>query len=290
VDCPSCGRANASDRVECRTARRCWSTYSGRTTRRPTPSWRSEPISPFKERTAATDSGDGFTRFPGPSTAAIFRDSSASGTATRSWRSWRRRHGPGLQGPRPRARSPVALKTIRTEKGKGPRSWRFKQELVLRQDHPQERRPHLRPRRGRGGVKFFTMELVEGRASGISCARKDHPAEEAISFMKQMLGARRGPQPGGRPPRPEAPERHGRQGRALRIMDFGIARTADTATLTGSGEMMGPGLHSPEQVKGETTNASPTSTPPGSSSTSFSPATSPSRATPRSPRSSPVSR
>jgi tetratricopeptide (TPR) repeat protein len=42
----------------------------------------------------------------------------------------------------------------------------------------------------------------------------------------------------------------------LRIMDFGIARTADTATLTGSGEMMGtPDYISPEQVKGETTTA-----------------------------------
>jgi tetratricopeptide (TPR) repeat protein len=42
----------------------------------------------------------------------------------------------------------------------------------------------------------------------------------------------------------------------LRIMDFGIARTADTATLTGTGEMVGtPDYISPEQVKGENTTA-----------------------------------
>ncbi len=209
-----------------------------------------------------SDSGDGFTRLP--------TDTQYSGDLPRLFRFGNRyqvleKLGEGGMGRVYKALDleldrPVALKTIRTEKGRGPEVLkRFKQELILARKITHKNVVRIYDLgEAEGGVKFFTMELVEGQSlRDLLQEKKTIPTKEAISFMKQMLSGLAEAHSQGVVHRDLKPQNImvDRDG-LLRIMDFGIARTADTATLTGSGEMMGtPDYISPEQVKGETTNA-----------------------------------
>ncbi|MGH9334645.1 MAG: protein kinase domain-containing protein, partial [Vicinamibacteria bacterium] len=153
----------------------------------------------------------------------------------------------------------VALKTIRTEKGKGPEILkRFKQELILARKITHKNVVRIYDLGEAEGVKFFTMELVDGKSlRDILRERKTFTAKEAISCMKQILSGLSEAHSQGVIHRDLKPHNvMVDQEGLLRIMDFGIARTADTATLTGSDEMMGtPDYISPEQVKGETATA-----------------------------------
>jgi serine/threonine protein kinase/Tfp pilus assembly protein PilF len=208
-----------------------------------------------------SDSGDGFTRLP--------TDTQYSGDLPRLFRFGNRyqvleKLGEGGMGRVYKALDleldrPVALKTIRTEKGRGPEVLkRFKQELILARKITHKNVVRIYDLgEAEGGVKFFTMELVEGQSlRDLLREKKTIPPKEAISFMRQMLSGLAEAHSQGVVHRDLKPQNImvDRDG-LLRIMDFGIARTADTATLTGSGEMMGtPDYISPEQVKGETAN------------------------------------
>jgi serine/threonine protein kinase len=154
----------------------------------------------------------------------------------------------------------VALKTIRTEKGRGPDVLkRFKQELVLARKITHKNVVRIYDLgEAEGGVKFFTMELVVGKSlRDLERETKTLPPKEAVSFLKQMLSGLAEAHSQGVIHRDLKPHNvMVDESGVIRIMDFGIARTADTATLTGSGEMMGtPDYISPEQVKGETATA-----------------------------------
>ncbi|HEY7697512.1 MAG TPA: serine/threonine-protein kinase, partial [Vicinamibacteria bacterium] len=209
-----------------------------------------------------TDSGDGFTRFP--------TDIQYSGDLPRLFRFGNRyqvleKLGEGGMGRVYKALDleldrPVALKTIRAEKGRGPDVLkRFKQELVLARKITHKNVVRIYDLgEAEGGVKFFTMELVEGKSlRDLLREKKTIPAKEAISFMKQILSGLAEAHSQGVVHRDLKPQNIMVDSSGLlRIMDFGIARTADTATLTGSGEMMGtPDYISPEQIKGENTTA-----------------------------------
>jgi serine/threonine protein kinase/tetratricopeptide (TPR) repeat protein len=262
VDCPSCGRANASERVECSHCEALLVDVFQSNEEK------TDPIRAVGEdlsvhpSDAGADSGNGFTRF--------HADAQYSGDLPRLFRFGNRyqvleKLGEGGMGRVYKALDleldrPVALKTIRTEKGRGPDVLkRFKQELVLARKITHKNVVRIYDLgEAEGGVKFFTMELVEGQSlRDLLREKKTIPIREAISFMKQMLSGLAEAHSQGVVHRDLKPQNImvDRSG-LLRIMDFGIARTADTATLTGSGEMMGtPDYISPEQIKGENTTA-----------------------------------
>ncbi len=258
MDCPSCGRANASDRVECNYCEALLVDVFHSPDEKTDPMMSVAGVAMAAHDERGTDSGNGFTH---PSAATQY-----TGDLPRLFRFGDRyqileKLGEGGMGRVYKALDleidkAVALKTIRTEKGQGPEILkRFKQELVLARKITHKNVVRIYDLGEAEGMKFFTMELVDGQSlRDVLREKKKLSVKEAISFMKQMLSG--------------LAEAHG-QGvvhrdlkphnimvdstGALRIMDFGIARTADTATLTGSGEMMGtPDYISPEQVKGET--------------------------------------
>ncbi len=262
VDCPSCGRANASDRVECSNCEELLvDVFESREEK-------TDPIMAIgrdlsvETDDVGNDSGDGFTRFP--------TDVQYSGDLPRLFRFGNRyqvleKLGEGGMGRVYKALDleldrAVALKTIRTEKGRGPEVLkRFKQELVLARKITHKNVVRIYDLgEAEGGVKFFTMELVEGKSlRDLLNEKKTFSTKEAISFMKQMLSGLAEAHSQGVVHRDLKPQNiMVDESGVLRIMDFGIARTADTATLTGTGEMMGtPDYISPEQVKGDTTTA-----------------------------------
>jgi serine/threonine protein kinase/Tfp pilus assembly protein PilF len=218
-----------------------------------------EPVTPRGD--GGTDTGDGFTRLP--------TETQYSGDLPRLFRFGNRyqvleKLGEGGMGRVYKALDleldrPVALKTIRAEKGRAPEVLkRFKQELILARKITHKNVVRIYDLGEAEGVKFFTMELIEGRSlRDLLREKKVIPVKEAISFMKQSLSGLAEAHSQGVVHRDLKPQNLMIDGSGLlRIMDFGIARTADTATLTGSGEMMGtPDYISPEQVKGETTTA-----------------------------------
>jgi serine/threonine protein kinase/Tfp pilus assembly protein PilF len=262
VDCPSCGRANASDRVECTHCEALLVDVFRSNDEKTDPIMAIGTDLSVQGNDGGTESGDGFTRFP--------TETQYSGDLPRLFRFGNRyqvleKLGEGGMGRVYKALDleldrAVALKTIRTEKGKGPEVLkRFKQELVLARKITHKNVVRIYDLgEAEGGVKFFTMELVEGQSlRDLLREKKTMPTKEAISFMTQMLSGLAEAHSQGVVHRDLKPQNIMVDGNGLlRIMDFGIARTADTATLTGSGEMMGtPDYISPEQVKGESTNA-----------------------------------
>jgi len=263
VDCPSCGRANASDRVECSHCDWLLVDVFRSNDEKTDPIMAVGTDLSVHGSDGGNGSGEGFTRFD--------TDTQYSGDLPRLFRFGNRyqvleKLGEGGMGRVYKALDleldrTVALKTIRTEKGKGPEALkRFKQELVLARKITHKNVVRIYDLgEAEGGVKFFTMELVEGQSlRDLLREKKTIPAKEAISFMKQMLSGLAEAHSQGIVHRDLKPQNVMVDADGLlRIMDFGIARSADSATLTGSGEMMGtPDYISPEQVKGETANAS----------------------------------
>jgi serine/threonine protein kinase/tetratricopeptide (TPR) repeat protein len=260
VDCPSCGRANASDVVECSYCEALLVDVF-----RP-PDEKTDPMlsilgASVARREEGDDSGSGFTR---PPIATQY-----TGDLPRLFRFGNRyqileKLGEGGMGRVYKALDleldrAVALKTIRTEKGTGPEVLkRFKQELVLARKITHKNVVRIYDLGESEGMKFFTMELVEGQSlRDVLRETKTVSAKEAISLMKQMLSGLAEAHAQGIVHRDLKPQNImiDREG-VLRIMDFGIARAADTQTLTGSSEMMGtPDYISPEQVKGDTATA-----------------------------------
>jgi tetratricopeptide (TPR) repeat protein len=262
LDCPSCGHENAADRVECARCEALLVDVFESNDQKTDPVVGVGSFS-LEGREEEADS-DGFERFRGS-----FANTQYTGDLPRLFRFGNRyqvleKLGEGGMGRVYKALDleldrAVALKTIRTEKGSGPEVLkRFKQELVLARKITHKNVVRIYDLGESEGMKFFTMELVEGQSlRDLVRDRRTIPVKEVVSFMKQMLSG--------------LSEAHGQgvvhrdlkphnvmvdQDGVLRIMDFGIARTADTATLTGTSEMMGtPDYISPEQVKGETATA-----------------------------------
>ena len=151
---------------------------------------------------------------------------------------------------------PVALKTIRAEAGQGPAMLeRFKQELVLARKITHKNVIRIYDLGEAEGMKFFTMELVEGESLRDRIRRtKKVPIDECLSLMTQIFEGLAEAHRQDVVHRDLKPQNImvGTDG-VVKIMDFGIARAGDSATMTNTGEMMGtPDYISPEQVKGET--------------------------------------
>ena len=120
----------------------------------------------------------------------------------------------------------VALKVLPDELARDPeRARRFEKEALAASalNHPNVV-PDLRRRRTDGGTTWIAMELVEGATLARRWARG--PCPQSASRPRDPDRGRPHPCPRGghRPPGLEARERHGLEGRHVRILDFGLAK------------------------------------------------------------------
>ena len=154
----------------------------------------------------------------------------------------------------------IALKTIRGEMANNPDLVkRFKQELLLARKITHKNVIRIHDLGEAEGVRFFTMEYIPGESLKRRVERAGKiPSEEAVPLLTQMLGALEEAHSQGVIHRDLKPENMmiDPEG-VLRIMDFGIARSAqDTGGMTAQGMMIGtPDYMSPEQVRGEKAGA-----------------------------------
>lgn len=153
----------------------------------------------------------------------------------------------------------IALKTIRSEKGTDPETVRrFKQELVLARRITHKNVVRIYDLGEAEGVKFFTMELLEGESLKKIIQKNGKMAvPTALAMIRQMLGALGEAHDQGVIHRDLKPQNiMVSPDGTPHIMDFGIARSAESAGMTATGSVLGtPDYISPEQVSGEETNA-----------------------------------
>lgn len=144
---------------------------------------------------------------------------------------------------------PVALKLIRPQLAASPAILaRFKQELLLARQITHRNVIRIFDLGDADGVKFITMEFVEGEdLRTLIQEKKKFPPEEAVEIMLQVCRALEAAQNVGVIHRDLKPQNIMREktGRIL-VMDFGLARTMEgdgmtqTGTLVGTMEYMSP--------------------------------------------------
>jgi eukaryotic-like serine/threonine-protein kinase len=149
----------------------------------------------------------------------------------------------------------VALKVIRPELASNPSILaRFKQELLLAHQVTHRNVIRIYDLGEAGGVKFITMEFVEGRdLRAILREKKRFAPEEAVEIITQVclaLDAAHGVGVIHRDLKPQNIMRDG-SGRIL-VMDFGLARTLEGDGMTQTGAIVGTMEYmSPEQSLGK---------------------------------------
>jgi serine/threonine protein kinase/Flp pilus assembly protein TadD len=153
----------------------------------------------------------------------------------------------------------LALKVIRPQYAKQAAVLkRFKRELVLARQITHRNVIRIFDLGVADGIRFITMEYVEGQElSDLVEKRGKLPPDEAAGLIEQICHGLRVAHAEGVVHRDLKPANVmvDSQGRAV-IMDFGIARALDTATLTNTGALVGtPVYMSPEQAKGESLDA-----------------------------------
>ncbi|HET9402067.1 MAG TPA: protein kinase [Candidatus Acidoferrales bacterium] len=149
----------------------------------------------------------------------------------------------------------VALKLIRTELGRNPEILRrFKQELILARQVTHKNVIRIFDLGQSDGIKFITMDFVEGRdlRSLISEKGKFAP-EDAARIMVQICRGLEAAHTEGvihRDLKPQNIMLDANQ--KVYVMDFGIARSAYLPGMTQTGALIGtPEYMSPEQARGE---------------------------------------
>jgi eukaryotic-like serine/threonine-protein kinase len=147
---------------------------------------------------------------------------------------------------------PVALKVIRPELGSNPSILaRFKQELLLARQVTHVNVIRIYDLGDADGMKFITMEFVEGEdLRTLIQKKKKFPPEEAVEIIKQACRALEAAHNVGvihRDLKPQNIMCDG-SGRVL-VMDFGLARTVGGDGMTQSGALVGTMEYmSPEQA------------------------------------------
>ena len=151
---------------------------------------------------------------------------------------------------------PVALKLIRPELASNPSILaRFKQELLLSRQVTHKNVIRIYDLGDADGVKFITMEFVEGRdlralIQERAQEQKKFSAEEAVEIMQQVCQALEAAHGVGVIHRDLKPQNIMREdsGRIL-VMDFGLARTMEGDGMTQVGALVGTMEYmSPEQA------------------------------------------
>ena len=149
----------------------------------------------------------------------------------------------------------VALKLIRPELARDPEILkRFKQELILARQVTHKNVIRIFDLGQADGVKFITMEFVEGQdLRSLLLERGKLPPEQAARIMLQICRALDAAHSEGVIHRDLKPQNimldaNGR----IYVMDFGIARSAYLPGMTQTGALVGtPEYMSPEQARGE---------------------------------------
>lgn len=154
----------------------------------------------------------------------------------------------------------IALKTIRSEKGRDPQVvQRFKKELLLARKVTHKNVVRIHDLGEAQGIRFFTMEYVEGQSlKQIIRQRGALPVDQVLTMAKQILGALEEAHSQGVIHRDLKPQNiMVDQSGSPQIMDFGIARSAEeTEDITATGLVIGtPDYMSPEQARGEKAGA-----------------------------------
>lgn len=154
---------------------------------------------------------------------------------------------------------PVALKFIRPDLASHPEVLtRFKQEIILARDVTHENVVRIFDLGAANGLKFITMEYVEGRDLK-ELIQEGHEFEppDASRIVVQICRALNAAHQAGVIHRDLKPQNVmiDAQGNA-RVMDFGIARSMEISGLTRTGQMLGtPDYMSPEQAMGQLVDA-----------------------------------
>jgi len=147
---------------------------------------------------------------------------------------------------------PVALKLIRPELASNPAILaRFKQELLLAHQVTHKNVIRIYDLGDADGVKFITMEFVEGKdLRALILEKKKFPPEEAVEIMQQVCRALEAAHGVGVIHRDLKPQNimRDQSGRIL-VMDFGLARTVAGDGMTQTGALVGTMEYmSPEQA------------------------------------------
>jgi eukaryotic-like serine/threonine-protein kinase len=153
----------------------------------------------------------------------------------------------------------VALKLIRPELASHPEILRrFKQELLLARDVTHRNVIRIFDLGQAQGIKFITMEYVEGRdLRGVIHEKGKMTPQEAVPIVLHIAAALEAAHHAGVVHRDLKPQNImvDKDGRVY-VMDFGIARSLETPGMTQTGALMGtPEYMSPEQAKGERVDA-----------------------------------
>ena len=150
---------------------------------------------------------------------------------------------------------PVALKLIRPELAASPAMLaRFKQELLLSHQVTHKNVIRIYDLGDADGVKFITMEFVEGQdLRALIHEKKKFSPEEAVEITQQICHALEAAHSVGVIHRDLKPQNVMRDssGRIL-VMDFGLARTLEGDGMTQTGALVGTMEYmSPEQALGK---------------------------------------
>src|SRR5262245_43259425 len=152
----------------------------------------------------------------------------------------------------------IALKCIRPELSNNTEIvQRFTQELLLARQIAHKNVIRIYDVRDSSGLKFITMEYLEGRDLGsVMEERGKLPAPDAVAIIRQVCSGLAAAHAEGVVHRDLKPsnimlEKNGR----VVVMDFGLARAQENK-LTQTGAIMGTFQYmSPEQAKGEKADA-----------------------------------
>ena len=149
----------------------------------------------------------------------------------------------------------VALKLIRPELAANPSILaRFKQELLLSREVTHRNVIRIFDLGDADGVKFITMEFVEGQdLRSLIQEKKKFPPEEAVELMQQVCRALEAAHTLGIIHRDLKPQNImlDQTGRIL-VMDFGLARMVEGDGMTQTGALVGTMEYmSPEQALGK---------------------------------------
>jgi serine/threonine protein kinase/tetratricopeptide (TPR) repeat protein len=153
----------------------------------------------------------------------------------------------------------VALKLIRPDLASHPEILRrFKQELILAREVTHRNVIRIFDLGQAQGIKFITMEYVEGRdLRGLIHDKEKFSTDDAVPVVLQIAAALDAAHTAGVVHRDLKPQNVmvDKDGRVY-VMDFGIARSLETPGMTQTGALMGtPEYMSPEQAKGEKVDA-----------------------------------
>ena len=135
---------------------------------------------------------------------------------------------------------------------------RFKQELILARQISHKNVVRIFDIGETDGMKFITMEYIDGGdLKSLIIEQGKIPPQEAMDILRQICNALQAAHAEGVVHRDLKPQnimmdQHGR----VVVMDFGIAHSQETPSMTMTGALMGtPEYMSPEQAKGEKTDA-----------------------------------